>query len=289
MAHQLTPTDVRTRLPVRRLDANKGTHGRVLIIGGSVNYIGAPAMAALAAYRVGAGLVTLAVPDEIKPIVANLCPEATFLARDLDALQAEKNISAVVFGPGLGQLPDARAFFSLYIRNPLPVPHVMDADALNMLAPLLGPHLPTSTVLTPHPGEMARLTQLSVADIQANRLLHASHAAEIWDCVLLLKGANTVIAAKASEPVLLPFSNPAMAVAGTGDVLAGCIGGFLAQGISAHDAAICGAFVHGQAGEIWREQFGDAGLLASDLLTLLPGVIRSLKSAPSAADPELLQ
>lgn len=269
---------VRPRLPIRKPDSNKGTYGRVLVIGGSDNYIGAPALAALAAYRVGAGLVTVCVPDAIKPIVAQSCREVTFIPFDVNEARSLTGVKAVVIGPGLGQLPAARAFHEAYFAAPLEVPHVIDADALNLLAPLSAHHsqLPKHTVITPHPGEMSRLTHLSVTDIQANRVAVARDYADQWGCAVLLKGAGTIVAAPGEEIARLPFANPAMAVAGTGDVLAGAIGGFLAQGLWPFDAAISGAFIHGTAGDHWRGMHGDAGLLASDLLPLLPDVLRNI-------------
>jgi NAD(P)H-hydrate epimerase len=266
---------VRPRLPVRTPDSNKGTYGRVLVIGGSDNYIGAPALSALAAYRVGAGLVTLCVPHAIKSIVAQSCREATFISFDVAEVATLTGVKAVVIGPGLGQSTSARAFHQAYFAAPLDVPHVIDADALNLLAPLAehASQLPKQVVITPHPGEMSRLTQRSTADIQANRAQIAHEHARQWGCVVLLKGAGTLVAAPDEDTAQLPFANPAMAVAGTGDVLAGAIGGLLAQGLAPFDAAICGAFVHGTAGDHWRLAHGDAGLLASDLLDLLPDVL----------------
>lgn len=271
---------VQPRLPIRQPDGNKGTFGRVLVIGGSENYIGAPALSALAAYRVGAGLVTLCVPEVIKPIVAQSCREATFVAFDVAEIAALLGVTAVVIGPGLGQSPAARAFHEAYFAAPLDVPHVIDADALNLLAPLSvhQARLPKHAVITPHPGEMSRLTQRSTAEVQASRLDLANDYARQWGCVVLLKGAETIVAAPDGELARLPFTNPAMAVAGTGDVLAGAIGGFLAQGLSLFKAAVCGGFVHGTAGDEWRRIHGDAGLLASDLLPMLPDVLNRVRN-----------
>lgn len=279
MAFQVSIDDVRKRLPVRRADANKGSHGRVLVIGGSSNFIGAAALAGIAAYRVGAGLVTLCVPDDIKPIVAGMCPEATFLHFEAAECHALDNVKAVVLGPGMSQSDSARKLLTEYMREPLQTPHVLDADALNMLAPMDAPQLPNGTVLTPHLGEMSRLTGQSLSELQANRLLHATYYAQMWGCILVLKGAETIIAAPSTTPAILPFANPALAVAGTGDVLSGCIGGLLAQGLAPIDAAICGAYVHGSAGQMWSDQYGDAGLLASDILMLLPTVLKLIKTS----------
>jgi NAD(P)H-hydrate epimerase len=156
-----------------------------------------------------------------------------------------------------------------------------DADALNHLSRMDKWHeqLPARSVLTPHAGEMARLTGLSIADVQADRIGVALKFADMWNQIVVLKGAYTVVAAPAQRGAVLPFSNPAMATAGTGDVLAGCIAGLMAQGAGAFDAAACGAYLHGRAGDAWRSVHGDAGMLAGDLLPLLPDQIHQLKGA----------
>jgi NAD(P)H-hydrate epimerase len=278
MLHPITSDWVRARLPIRKPDSNKGTHGRVLVIGGCENYIGAPAFAALAAYRVGAGLVTLCVPDVVKPIVAQLCPEATFVPFRIEEFKSLAGISVVLIGPGLGQSDEARALFTNYLAAPLPLPHVLDADALNLLAQSRSTlHAPPSAILTPHPGEMARLANTTVDAVQANREDMARAYAEKHQHVVLLKGAATLIAAPNQPTAQLSFANPALAVAGTGDVLAGAIAGLLSQGLSPFDAAACGAYLHGLAGERWRIQNGDAGLLARELLPILPAVLQHLK------------
>jgi NAD(P)H-hydrate epimerase len=152
---------------------------------------------------------------------------------------------------------------------------VIDADALNHLSsmPDWPALLPPHSILTPHPGEMARLTGLSVKEVQANRIGLALESAQRWGHIVLLKGAFSVAAFPDHSARVLPYANSALAVAGTGDVLTGCIAGVLAQGLSAEDAAVCGACLHAKAGERWREQHGGAGLLAGDLLPLLPNVI----------------
>jgi NAD(P)H-hydrate epimerase len=155
---------------------------------------------------------------------------------------------------------------------------LFDADALNHLANLQDwpARLPTHSILTPHPGEMARLTGLSVKEVQANRMGLALEFAQRWGHIVLLKGAFSVAAFPDHSALVLPYANSALAVAGTGDVLTGCIAGMLAQGLSAEEAAVCGACLHAGAGERWRDENGAAGLLAGDLLSLLPHVITDL-------------
>jgi hydroxyethylthiazole kinase-like uncharacterized protein yjeF len=281
---------VKKHLPERPADANKGTFGRVMVLAGSHRYVGAAALAASGAYRAGAGLVTLAVPRGIQPMLTARIVEATYLPLDesdgaispwsADTVRAELNGYAVLLvGCGLSMAaadPVRSLLLGLNVSGLRGV--VVDADGLNALAEGEGwhPRLPAGTVLTPHPGEMARLTGRPVAEIQANRLDTAREWATRWGVVVVLKGANTAIAAPDGRAWLSPFANPALASAGTGDVLAGVIAGLLAQGLEAPDAAACGVFLHGMAGDAVRAELGPAGLLASDLLPELPRAIKSL-------------
>jgi len=157
-------------------------------------------------------------------------------------------------------------------------PTVLDADALNLLAKSAEwwRCLPAECVLTPHPGEMARLLGCDIATVQADRIGTARQAAQRWGCTVLLKGAYTVVAASSGEATLIPFANPALATAGTGDVLAGTIVGLLAQGLEGSAAALCGAYLHALAGELWYGENGPSGMLASDLLALIPRARRML-------------
>jgi len=190
----------------------------------------------------------------------------------------------LLMGCGLGQHPSTMAFIreSLFSLSPTLIRAVvLDADALNTLAktPDWWRRLNHPAVLTPHPGEMARLTGLSVAEIQVDRFGTTQRAAAEWQKVVVLKGAYTVIAAPDGQTKLNPSANPGLASAGTGDVLSGAIAGLLAQGLSPFTAACCGVYLHSMAGEMVREQVGDAGLLAGDLLPVLPLAIKRLKSA----------
>lgn len=308
-AHVLTPQTVRARLPGRPIDAHKGTFGKALVVAGSINYTGAPYLAATAAARVGTGLVTLAPPQAIHPIVAGKLCEATFLVLPHrmgvlvpDAIKVLashlEGYTALLLGPGLGQEKETVSFVHQLLglegstqarqigfqrdstpQKPLSLPPlVLDADALNALAgvPDWWHQIPKNCILTPHPGEMARLTGKETADINANRLSIAREYAARWGQVVVLKGAFTVIATPDQFTMLVPFANPGLATAGTGDVLAGCIAGMLAQGISPADAACCGAYVHALAGHMVAEQTGTAGMLAGDLLPSLPLAIRRI-------------
>lgn len=261
---KLTKEWVAEKLPKRPKDANKGTFGKVLVIAGSESYPGAAYLSCAAAYRVGAGLVTLVTKPQVKIIVSRKLPEVTFLEDPKKALDYD----VLLFGPGLGQ--DSRA---LKFINKFPKV-VIDGDGLNMLAKLNKWDL-KHAILTPHPGEMARLTGLSIAEIQTSREELAKKYAKKWGQVVVLKGANTVIASPAGEVKVSPFANPALATAGTGDVLSGIIAGLVAQGLDNFDAACCGVYIHGLAGEMVRKKIGDAGVIASDLLPVLPKVLMS--------------
>jgi hydroxyethylthiazole kinase-like uncharacterized protein yjeF len=304
---------VRPLLPARPPDSNKGTFGKVIVVGGSINYTGAPYMAAMGAARVGAGLVTLAVPQPLYPSLAALAAETTFvlLPSDMGALtpdalkvlgEALAGYKALLLGPGLGRekatvefvrellglrAAGRRADLGFLAREAvqeaqsfeLPAT-VVDADGLNALAetPQWWERTEARLVLTPHPGELARLRATTVEAIQADRVTAAREAAAAWGQTVVLKGAFTVVASADGRATILPFANPALASAGTGDVLAGAIAGFLAQGLPPESAAVVGAYVHGLAGELVREAIGDAGALATDLLPLLPEAIQQLQA-----------
>lgn len=280
----VTPETVRAWLPYRPLDAHKGTFGRALIVAGSVNYTGAACLAGTAAVRAGAGLVTLALPAAIHTAVASHLLEATYLPLPHDGgflspeaagvlLEHLQGYDALLLGPGLGRTRGTEAFVRTLLesgRGVLPPP-VIDADALNILAGVEGwvGMVPAGTVLTPHPGEMARLTGHSTGEIQAERVAIARAYAALWNMVVVLKGAYTVVAAPDGRTALEPFANPGLATAGTGDVLAGTIVALRAQGMDAFEAAVAGAYLHGLAGELARAEVGVAGMAAGDVLARL--------------------
>jgi len=283
------PALIRSLLPARPRDAHKGTFGKVLIVAGSTLYTGAPMLAAEAAYRAGAGLVTLATPQSIHAIMAGKINEATFLplpdengtlnAAAFDEVRSTiENYTTTLIGPGL--TTNARSFIDqLLARGVDRSALVLDADALNILAQIdqWWTHVPSPAILTPHPGEMVRLTRLSMKEIEADRVSVAIEFARQWKQVVVLKGAFTVIAAPDGRSIFLPFANPALATAGSGDVLAGIIAAMHAQGLPSFEAAVCGAYVHGAAGEIAQREIGSAGVLAGDLLTRLPRVLQALR------------
>lgn len=275
-------------LPLRPDDAHKGTFGTALIAAGSVNFTGAVALAGKAAYRIGAGLVTLAIPGQLHSALAGTFPEATWvllpqelgvISRDAAPVLAESlsKASALLIGPGLGVegstadfiadlflkaqqgrpssgrigfLPGAAAGDKSGGKGGSIPPLVLDADGLKLISKVRDWHklLPAPAVLTPHPGEMAVLTGLTKEEIQKDRREIALRFAGQWGHVVVLKGAFTIIAAPDGRSALIPVASAALARAGTGDVLAGLIVGLRAQGVQAYEAAVAGAWIHAQAG-----------------------------------------
>jgi hydroxyethylthiazole kinase-like uncharacterized protein yjeF len=280
---------VRERLPPRPAGANKGTFGRVLAVAGSRPYVGAARLAALGALRSGAGLVTVACPESVQPLVAPGLTEATFLPlpdRPREAAvavaRALQGYDVLLLGPGLGQGAEQLALVRqvLFSLQPDGPQVLIDADGLNNLAklPLWWERVDAPCVLTPHPGEHARLTGRPVRDIQSDRLRAAREAARAWGKTVVLKGAYTVIAAPDGRAAVNPYANPALASGGTGDVLSGAVAGLMAQGVAPFEAACCGAYLHAAAAEGLRADLGDAGLLAGDLLIELPRTLRELRA-----------
>ena len=282
-------------LPARPLDSHKGTYGHLLIVAGSRNFVGAASLAAMAAHRVGAGLVTLATPESVYPIAAAKLTETIHLPLPEDsdgridvsaaAVIRERigGYSALAVGCGLGWSDGTAAFMAqlLLTGDDRPgLPTVIDADGLNSLSRCQNwpERLNLDAVLTPHPGEMATLTGLSTADVQADRLALAADSAAQWGQTVLLKGAHSIVGAPDGRQTMLPFANPALAAGGAGDVLTGIIGGLLAQGLSPYDAAGLGGFLHGSAGEEARAAMGSAGVVASDLLPRIPTVMDKLRA-----------
>ena len=289
------PEDVRKWLPPRPIDAHKGAFGKALIAGGSLNYTGAAYLSAAAATLAGAGLVTLAIPLPLHAALAGVLPEVTWLplpgpegihtAAGAAKLPATaENYDALLVGPGLTSTEDAHGFVEmLFSGNGLPKDEwsgllVVDADALNLLAKLPGwpDRLPPGSILTPHPGEMARLTGMAVGDVNARRIENARRWAAQWGHIVLLKGPHTVIAAPDGRTAVLPFALSVLATAGSGDVLAGAIVALLAQGLPAFEAALLGAYLHGQAGLVIARSGMLGGIVARDILASLPEALRQL-------------
>ncbi|MGZ9165214.1 MAG: NAD(P)H-hydrate dehydratase [Anaerolineales bacterium] len=303
-------------LPERPLGSHKGTFGTALIAAGSVNYTGAVLLAGGAANRIGAGLVTLAVPAPVHMALAGQIPEATWvlLPHQQGVIAADaanvlvKNLekaTALLIGPGFGTENTTKEFIENLLTGKfvskkstvgigfvhqasekkddetgkLPA-LIFDADGLKLLAQIKDWHkkIPESTILTPHPGEMAVLTGLTKEEIQDNRQEIAGRYAKEWGHVVVLKGAFTVIASPEGRMTVIPVASPALAHAGTGDVLAGLIVGLRAQGLEAFEAAVAGAWIHAQAGLYAADDLGTTtSVLASDVLNSISDVLSDLE------------
>jgi len=275
-AELLDDADARTLLPPRAPDAHKGDAGRLLVVAGSPGKSGAAHLALTGALRGGVGLVWLAARPEVLPLALAGRPEAMSIPLPGDGplgridlaplLEAARSVDALALGPGIPRGPETGALIrELLARAGRPA--VLDADALNALAEEPGgvAGLGCPAVLTPHPGEMARLTGRSTAEIQADRIEWAASRARTWGATVVLKGARTVVADPEGPPAVIPTGNPGMATGGTGDVLAGLTGALLAGGLGPRAAARVAAFVHGRAGDLVARRWGERGLLAGDL------------------------
>jgi NAD(P)H-hydrate epimerase len=283
-------------MPERPLEGHKGTFGSVVALAGSLGLTGAAYLCATSAARSGAGTVRLLVAETIYPILATKCtevmatpvqevsPGALDPSAYEDAIKGHLEVAACgIVGPGLGQADSTRQLIRRVLDGAA-CPLVVDADALNAIAAdksLLG-HLGRDRVLTPHPGEMARLTGLSTAEVQRDRRGVAEKAAREWGAVVVLKGAHTIVAAPDGQVSEDPHEVPALGTGGTGDVLSGVIAGLLAQGLDPFRAAVSGVYVHAEAGRRISARLGTSGLLASDLFDEIPLVMNALRQVAPA-------
>ncbi|MFA5097873.1 MAG: NAD(P)H-hydrate dehydratase [Candidatus Margulisiibacteriota bacterium] len=267
---------VKRCLPERRFDCNKGDNGRVMIFAGSKGMSGAAMLAGMAALRSGAGLVYLSVPAEIQNYINVSVPEIITLADVAPKKAASYKLKAAGVGPGIGK--GKKRLLKDLIKTDLNCPLIIDADGLNSIADdtavLLKKKNPI--ILTPHPGEMARLLGITVEKVQQDRSGTAIRTAKDLDAVVVLKGANTVIADPSGKHLVNRTGNPGLATAGTGDVLTGMICSFAAQGMEAFFAAACAVFVHGLCADTVAVNKGYRGIIASDIIDALPFVINSL-------------
>ena len=290
----LTQGWVAKRLPERPARAHKGSFGRLLIVAGSLEYAGAALLTGLGAIRAGVGLACLATPEAVGTRLMGLVPEliSMLLVEEAAGLIAPAGwrqlateaggYQAFVIGPGLGRQPATLRRARNFIGE-LRLPAVVDADGLTALAevqrwwqPLRAP-----LVLTPHAGEFARLKRTapgeSLADDDAQRAEAARDAAARWGQIVVLKGAHTVIASPSGDLLRSDIATPALATAGSGDVLAGAIGAFLAAGMDPFEAAGCGVAVHGAAGLLAEDRIGPSGVVARDIANLLPTAMQQLR------------
>lgn len=283
----ITPINELPRLPRRPTAGHKGTFGRVLVVAGSRDMAGAAVLCGRAALRGGAGLVRVACPAGVQPVVAVGHPcyttagirqhtDGTFAeGAAADVIELGKAADVLAVGPGLGQTPDVGPLVRELLAGLPGKPTVLDADGLNALAPFTDEFRgrPAPLVLTPHPGEFARLIGSSINEVQANRESHAVAFAERFGVILLLKGSGTLVT-DGRRLYRNSTGNPGMATGGSGDVLTGLIAALIGQGIDPFDAAVLGAWAHGRAGDLGAMALGQIALTAVDLLDQLPAALR---------------
>ena len=292
-------------LPERAADAHKGTFGRVLVIAGSSRYPGAAVLAARGAYRAGAGLVTIAAPESIALHLISAVPEATLLSLPehdpgvisgfaaWETVRDElPSVDAVVLGCGFGLHDHSGVFVRRFLTSEEVAAVngvVLDADGLNLVSSDMSvlPNAVAPLVLTPHPGEMARLAGLSISEVQSQRLTLTRSSAAAWNCHVVLKGANTVVATPDRQARVSELAQPALSTAGTGDVLSGAIGALLAQGLAPFDAATLGVYLHGEAGNRAARAKGTIGVTAGDVADGLALASRSLSGEEPVEAPSL--
>ena len=281
----ITEEFVRTRLPKRPSDANKGTFGTAGLITGSYGMAGAAILSARAAIRSGVGIARLIIPESIYPIAATAIPEAVFrflpqsdgkfdgTAADTPKLinEVTDGCRAVMIGCGIGVCDGTRALVKSAL-NTVKKPLVLDADSINVVADCIDiiRKRGADTVITPHPGEAARLLKCTAAQIQSSRLWAARELAEMTRSVTLLKGKNTLIAVPHGNMYVCQKGNSGMATGGSGDVLSGIITALLCEGLSAEQAAVCGAFIHACAGDIAANKLSQTAMCAGDIISSLP-------------------
>jgi NAD(P)H-hydrate epimerase len=285
----LTRDEAGDLLPERPPDAHKGTFGRIVVIAGSVGYSGAAALTAESALRSGAGLVTLGTPvslndileTKLTEVITRPLPETESRAVSADALPAVREMletaDAVALGPGLSRDPGTQGLVRAIVSE-IDRPCVVDADGLNAISPeAVGARTGTAAlVLTPHPGEMSRLTGRAVEDVQGRREDVAREVAEKARATVVLKGDATVVADPDGQTYINPTGNSGLASGGTGDVLTGIVAALLGRGLEGLLAGALGAYVHGAAGDAAAAEIGQISMTAGDVLARLPGVFRSL-------------
>lgn len=282
--------EVRAALPPRDPDAHKGTYGHVLVLSGSPGKTGAAALTSLGALRVGAGLVTLALPEGLNDLMETKLTEVmtaglpeteertvAFEARDpLVGLMEGKSVLAL--GPGLSIHPETARLVAALVQS-AKIPLVIDADGITALArqPEVLSRASVPVILTPHPGELSRLLMVPKEEVIAKRIPIAQKVTSTYNVHLVLKGARTLIAEPGGAVHVNPTGNPGMASGGVGDVLTGMIAGLVSQGLSPAVAAVVGVYLHGLAGDLACQQLGPEAMIATDLMDRLPDAIRAVK------------
>jgi NAD(P)H-hydrate epimerase len=289
--NMITPEDVSPYLKSREPDTHKGTYGHLLVIAGSAGMTGAAMLTSYGALRSGVGLVTLGIPQSLNDIMEVKLTEGMTLAlpetrnrtlslaAQVPVLDFLKRVDAVALGPGLSIEPETVALVKNLTKE-IGMPMVIDADGLNALAgePKILRQRKASTIITPHPGELAKLTEVTAKDVQADRIKAASEFATEYNTIVILKGARTIVADSSGQSFINPTGNPGMASGGVGDVLTGMVGSGLAQGMDAICAAKVAVYVHGLAGDMIAREKGEISLIAGDLLEKLPSAFKKFQS-----------
>jgi ADP-dependent NAD(P)H-hydrate dehydratase / NAD(P)H-hydrate epimerase len=294
--HVITSRDISPWVAARPVESNKGSYGHVLIIGGSVGKAGSVAMAGIAALRTGAGLSTVATAKSALATVAGFHPElmteplaetdaGTISVDALDRVrELAKGMTVLAIGPGISRNPETSEFVRSLFAS-LDVPMVVDADALNAFESRTNELNGKDRILviTPHPGEMARLIGGTIADVQKDRLAVARKFAREHELIVVLKGHRTLVVRPDGEAWVNTTGNPGMATGGTGDILTGMVAGMLAQNPKhAFEAVLAAVHLHGLAGDVMREKVGEHSLIATDLLVGLPEAFRRTQEAPDS-------
>jgi len=288
-ATQFKPAAFSEALRPRERDSHKGDYGHLLVIGGSRGKSGAPALAGLAALRAGAGLVTVAAPESLLPQIACHAPELMTLPlpesdghigrASVEALKPLLGrFDAVAAGMGMGTGPGAGALIG-FLGKTLLIPLLLDADGLNLFAGKAADleRMKPPLVLTPHPGEAARLLGISVDEARKDRLIRAAELARVTGAAVVYKGHQTLIAEPDGEIAIVPTGNPGMATAGSGDVLSGIIGALLARKLDPEMAAALGAYWHGLAGDLAAAELTEECMIAGDIIRFLPAALKKMR------------
>jgi NAD(P)H-hydrate epimerase len=258
--------------PKRKAESHKGSYGRVFILAGSPGMLGAAILVSRGALRAGAGLVYLDSPKESRDIVNIATPEVIIVSGSQSAINAD----ALAIGPGLGSRK--KTAFDLLVdlnKKKFKKPIILDADGLNAFEGKINTlrNLNLNLILTPHPGELARLLSKTTDELLNDREKAAREAAELLGHIIVLKGHRTTVAGKNGKVYINKTGNPGMASAGAGDVLTGVIAGLAAQGLNLWDAACAGVYLHGLAGDLAAAELGEYGMIASDIIDHLPKAI----------------
>ncbi len=276
-------------IPKREENSNKGTFGTVLNIAGSIYYPGAAYLSSIAALKSGAGLVRLASETNVILQTSNKTPDVTFIdmgqtdegtvpKNGLKYIKDVQHINAISIGSGLTTLRSVKEFLDkflkFYFKSSIPI--VIDADAINLISQMSKPFIPLNSVITPHPMELSRLLKIGVSEIQSDRIKYCKQASMQFDCIVVLKGKNTVISIPNGLTFVNTTGNSALSHAGTGDVLTGMIAGLAAQGMRLEDACVTGVYLHGLAGEFASLELSEFSTLASDVLNYIPKAFKAV-------------